>query len=260
LGSPIAMQPQQGEIAETVKLAGEEATADASLAPVQVEEAKVETAAVPAPEIQNVVSDEAAAARTETNFDPVLAKLESDLAKAEARSQAMETLAYRAIAALVLLTAIFAALLLVWRARAKRAAKSGQVQESAVALATSTTQPAATQAQSTDPIKAVEESIPAEDTPPAATVAESEGQKDGPQAPASDSRACTQCNGKISVEDNFCMHCGAPAAAADTAGSTRPCWSCQKEIGAADRFCRHCGAGSLAAVAAPSMALSSDSG
>jgi predicted amidophosphoribosyltransferase len=70
--------------------------------------------------------------------------------------------------------------------------------------------------------------------------------------------SCVHCNREISVDDKFCLHCGAAVAPKDAAATTRLCSSCRQEIGASDRFCRHCGASSMAVVA-PSMTANADS-
>jgi hypothetical protein len=69
------------------------------------------------------------------------------------------------------------------------------------------------------------------------------------QPPPADVIACVQCNREISINDKFCMHCG--ASLAPEKRTTQPCSSCRQEIGASDRFCRYCGASSWE-VAAPS--------
>jgi len=71
-------------------------------------------------------------------------------------------------------------------------------------------------------------------------------------------KPCARCNGEISIEDKFCMHCGAATFAQESAGKTRVCPSCSIEVGALDRFCRHCGASSLTAVVAPSLQLGAE--
>ncbi len=82
-------------------------------------------------------------------------------------------------------------------------------------------------------------------------VAVGERNKESPPPLASNLRPCAHCNREISMEDKFCMHCGA-SVASRVAGTTRLCSSCRHEIGASDRFCRYCGASSVAVVA-PSM-------
>ena len=74
------------------------------------------------------------------------------------------------------------------------------------------------------------------------------------QPPSADVIACVQCNREISINDKFCMHCGASLAPE----KRQPCSSCRQEIGTSDKFCRYCGASSWA-VAAPSVTLNGNS-
>ena len=58
------------------------------------------------------------AAVTKTEIAPSLARLERDLATAEAKIRVLETLAYCAVAGLIVFLVIAASLLLAWRKRA----------------------------------------------------------------------------------------------------------------------------------------------
>jgi cytoskeletal protein RodZ len=234
-----------------------------------------------------------AAAPEAGKIAPSLARLEADLAAAEAKSRVMERLTYWAVGGLIVLAMIALPLLLAMRKRA-RAAK-GQSSGPEIKPVSSALQSQATQAQSipfksepekpsTGTIAAVSrDAVLSRDA--AATVASAtglQGRNEKKQAVITQSKSemqekpvaatngksietappasaatisCVECNGEISANDKFCMHCGAAVASRAAAATTRLCSSCRQEIGAADRFCRHCGASSMA-VAAPSMMLS----
>ena len=256
LNRPIATQPQQSETAETEKIALEKVTVDTQLAPVGPEAAKSESSRPTASDRLNPAAGRANTGAGEleqiradngANSDTFVARLEADLARAEARSQAMETLAYRAVVGFISLVVILAALLLVRRRKAR--AKSGQVQTSEIKLI-NPTQPDSIQPQP-QRLSMKQKGVAAKDTSPAVILVENELNKECLQSAATNLRPCIYCNREISIRDKFCMHCGASAA------STRLCSSCRNEIGAADRFCRHCGASSIA-VAAPSVTFSSE--
>ena len=256
LNRPIATQPQQSETAETEKIALEKVTVDTQLAPVGPEKAKSEISRPTASDRLNAAAGRANTGAGEleqiradngANSDTFVARLEADLARAEARSQAMETLAYRAVVGFISLVVILAALLLVRRRKAR--AKSGQVQTSEIKLI-NPAQPDSIQPQP-QRLSMKQKGVAAKDTSPAVILVENELNKECLQSAATNLRPCIYCNREISIRDKFCMHCGASAA------STRLCSSCRNEIGAADRFCRHCGASSIA-VAAPSMTFSSE--
>ena len=256
LNRPIATQPQQSETAETEKIALEKVTVDSQLAPVEPEKAKSEISSPTASDRLNPAAGRANTGAGEleqiradngANSDTFVARLEADLARAEARSQAMETLAYRAVVGFISLVVILAALLLVRRRKAR--AKSGQVQTSEIKLI-NPTQPDSIQPQP-QRLSMKQKGVAAKDTSPAVILVENELNKECLQSAATNLRPCIYCNREISIRDKFCMHCGASAA------STRLCSSCRNEIGAADRFCRHCGASSIA-VAAPSVTFSSE--
>jgi hypothetical protein len=256
LNRPIATQPQQSETAETEKIALEKVTVDTQLAPVGPETAKSESSRPtasdrlnPAAGIANTGAGELEQIRADNgaNSDTFVARLEADLARAEARSQAMETLAYRAVVALISLVVILAALLLVRRRKAR--AKGGQVQTSEIKLI-NPAQPDSIQLQP-QRLSMKQKGVAAKDTSPAVILVENELNKECLQSAATNLRPCIYCNREISIRDKFCRDCGASAA------STRLCSSCRNEIGAADRFCRHCGASSIA-VAAPSVTFSSE--
>ena len=89
-------------------------------------------------------------------------------------------------------------------------------------------------------------------------VAVNDKNDDGAQPPSVNVIACVHCNREISINDKFCMHCGASVAPEKRAATTRLCSSCRQEIGTSDKFCRHCGASSMAVVA-PSMTANADS-
>ena len=256
LNRPIATQPQQSETAETEKIALEKVTVDSQLAPVGPEKAKSESSRPTASDRLNPAAGRANTGAGEleqiradngANSDTFVARLEADLARAEARSQAMETLAYRAVVGFISLVVILAALLLVRRRKAR--AKSGQVQTSEIKLI-NPAQPDSIQPQP-QRLSMKQMGVAAKDTSPAVILVENELNKECLQSAATNLRPCIYCNREISIRDKFCMHCGASAA------STRLCSSCRNEIGAADRFCRHCGASSIA-VAAPSVTFSSE--
>jgi hypothetical protein len=256
LNRPVATQPQQSETAETEKIALENVTVDSQLTPVEPEKAKNEIATPTASDRLNPAAErpntsagelEQIGADKGANSAAFVARLEADLARAEARSQVMETLAYRAVVGLISLVIILAALLLVRRRKAH--AKSGQVHTSEINLIN----PAQPESIQPHPQRLSREQkrVAAKETSPAPILVENELNKEGLQSAATNLRPCTHCNRGISIHDKFCMYCGAAVA------STRLCSSCRNEIGAADRFCRHCGASSIA-VAAPSMTFSSE--
>jgi hypothetical protein len=259
-----ATQLPSGETKEPEKIATEKANADAEVARVEAEKARVndelptaETEKVKAPEVANADAAEVqrVAAAKEANFDALLARLEADLARAEATTQAMETVAHRAIVSLLALLIIVAALLLVWRRKAR--AKSGQVHTSEI-KPINPAQPVSIQAQPPGPSELVEQkSVASKDTSPNVSIEENKLNRESLQSAATNLRPCIHCNLEISIDDKFCMYCGASVASKDSAGSTRLCSSCRNEIDSSDKFCRHCGASSIA-VAAPSMTFSNE--
>ena len=256
LNRPIATQPQQSETAETEKTSLEKVTVDTQFAPVEPEKAKNEIARPtasdrlnPAAERANTGADELEQLGVDNRAysHAFVARLEADLARAEARSQAMETLAYRAVVGLVSLVVILGALLLVRRRKAR--AKSQKVHTSEIHLI-NPAQPESIQAQP-QRLGLEQKSVAAKHTSPATILVENELNKESLQSAATNLRPCIHCNRGISIHDKFCMYCGAAVA------STRLCSSCRNEIGAAARFCRHCGASSIAVVAS-SMTFSSE--
>ena len=256
LNRPIATQPQQSETAETEKTSLEKVTVDTQFAPVEPEKAKNEIARPtasdrlnPAAERANTGADELEQLGVDNRAysHAFVARLEADLARAEARSQAMETLAYRAVVGLVSLVVILGALLLVRRRKAR--AKSQKVHTSEIHLI-NPAQPGSIQAQP-QRLGLEQKSVAAKHTSPATILVENELNKESLQSAATNLRPCIHCNRGISIHDKFCMYCGAAVA------STRLCSSCRNEIGAAARFCRHCGASSIAVVAS-SMTFSSE--
>jgi hypothetical protein len=197
----------------------------------------------------------------------------------------MQKLAYGAVGGLIVLLTVAAFLLLVWRKRvdATKAQVQAQTQPASLAMRAQ-----ASQAQSTAPKSEVLEERSAVDVAAvsqaeAAVGATSRNRKekqqdinneggsqkqeaqvvvvndkeyDRVQPPSADVIACVQCNREISINDKFCMHCG--ASLAPEKRTTQPCSSCRQEIGTSDKFCRYCGASSWA-VAAPSVTLNGNS-
>jgi hypothetical protein len=302
----IRTESSRTESAAPATPAGKAVRSAAELASVE-EGDRTSAGAEPA----NAGIEEAAAAEN-VNVDPVLARLEADLAAAQARSRAMTSLASWAIGGLIGLLMIFACFLLAWRKKtsaAKRQIQELQIKELHIqelqikelqnkelqiqelqtkGLETKPAEPRpqAGEAQSPRLASALSEGKTAASRDAAAPVAiaaaaarSGDGKKqetagaDRDRAPVKELAAasqasreipqtaalttCSRCDREISVDDKFCMHCGA-AASAGSAGSTRPCSSCRHEIGVSDKFCRHCGASSVA-VAAPSMTFSRDS-
>jgi hypothetical protein len=266
-----AAQPGPSEIAQAET--AEKTNVDAEPAPVVPEKTSVDAGVT-----KTDVGDPAALQGDKIAL--LLARLERDLAAAEAKSRALETLAYWAIGGLIVFLMMAASLLLVWRksARAtktqifkseaqpaKRAlhVQSARAQSSAANSRLSEKQTAADMtAVPRDAAAAVADSVETQ-----SRINEDKGQTHEKQLvarkniesaqPASAKSSCVHCHREISISDKFCMHCGASVASRDPAATTRLCSSCRQEIGASDRFCRHCGASSLA-VAAPSMTLSGD--
>jgi hypothetical protein len=282
--TPAATEPPSGEIAKTeitpetpttenVKSEAESASVEeGEKAPANAELAKAQS--------------EEAALPEKVKADLLLARLEADLAASQARSRAMANLASWAIGSLIALLIIAASILLVWRKktnatkhqihelktkpaeppvdpqgsgaqspRLESKPSEGRIAASKDAAAPGTIAADAVLAQSGDEKKQEVANADKGRTQEKELVAASEKNKESPQPAAMTS--CVHCDREISIDDKFCLHCGASVASRDSAGSTRPCSSCRQEIGAADRFCRHCGASSVA-VAAPSMTFSSD--
>jgi Double zinc ribbon len=259
-------QPQQSEIIATENKTIEKVKPNAQIAPVESEQAEnevekptaskaitvasAELEKVITPETANVVADQVGKIAAEgANLDTLIARLEADLASAEARSRQMETLLYRVIAGLIIAVLIFATLLLLSRRRAR--AKSGVVDTSEIKPA-SPSQPESTQAHT--PESSIEQKESS-----CAIVVENDRNKEGLRSAAANARHCIHCTRKISMHDKFCKYCGAAVAIKDLDGSARFCSSCGSEISASDRFCRHCGASTIAVVALPSMNFSNDS-
>ena len=248
-----ARQQPSVETKQPEKIATESSTANAELARVvETERAKVEhpkdeiekvavpeTAGADAAEVKNV------GAATEASLDALLARLESVLTRGEATTHAMESLAYRASASLIIFLIIIAVLLLVWRAKVR-----------------STRHPVLSRATYPEGIHAPQrklleqKSVASQDTSPEVIVVESELTKESSRPPAPNSRPCSHCNREVSINDKFCMYCGA-SIVSNSVRSTWLCSSCRNQIGASDKFCRHCGAISIAVVA-PSMNLSNE--
>jgi hypothetical protein len=227
----------------------------AEIARTQPEKARLETE-VPKAEVESApateTTDSSATASEQfpaperEKLDALFARLETQLARAEAANRAVETLAYRTIAALVLLLIVAAVLLLAWRRKSRATTARGHETETPSPIAL----PQASQAQCAEQSAL---SLVPQAPSPQGIVAGSNGKVDSPQAHASNMQPCTSCHGEISRNDKFCKSCGAVAGA----DSMRSCSACREEIGASDTFCRYCGASSIA-VAAPSMVFSSE--
>jgi hypothetical protein len=208
------------------------------------------------------------------HIDALIVRLEAGLVAAQARSQAMESLAYRAIAALIIVLLAVPAFL-IWRSRAATSKRRALATQTATAAQTAAT-PSELSAQKGS---AVVGDATARQQPilaAATSEAKSQARCDQPQAQgagkeevaacflsneavrASASKPCARCSCEISIEDKFCVHCGAPAGAEESALKTQICPSCSGEMGTLDRFCRHCGASSLVTVVAPSLLLASE--
>jgi len=244
-----ATQPALSENKEPEKIGTEEAKADAEPARAEAEKARVnsevptaDTDKVKAPEM---VDTDVAAAKG-ANLDALLARLESVLTRGETATHAMETLAYRANASLIAFLIIVAVLLLVWRAK---------VRSTRHLVLNRATYPEGI--HTPQRILLEQKSVASQDTTPEAVVVENELKKETTQFPVPNLRPCIHCSREISIDDKFCMYCGASVASKETAGSTRLCSFCRNEIDASDKFCRHCGASSIA-VAARSMTVSSE--
>ena len=274
VSSATAAQPAAAEIARTET--AEKPNVDAEPAPVEPE---------PPAEPEKTSVD---AAVSETEIVPSLARLERDLAKAQAKIRVLEALAYCAVAGLIVFLVIAASLLLAWRkrARATRAqvyesetqralralhVQGGRAQFSAADSRLSEKQTAADMtAVSQDAVAAVAAAVEPQSrneqrhyenkgqTQEKQLVAATGKNIESEQSASATMTSCVRCDREISINDKFCMHCGAAVAARDPATTTRLCSSCRQEIGASDKFCRYCGASSMA-VAAPSMTLSGDS-
>ena len=279
-----AAQPAPAEIAKTET--AEKPNVDAAPAPVEpdppvpdppVEPEKTSVdAAVSKSEVENMAAPEA------DKIAPSLARLEKDLATAEAKIRVLETLAYCAVAGLIVFLMIAASLLLAWRKRAsatraqvsesetepaQRAlhVQGGRAQSSAANSGLSEKQTAADMtAVSRDAVAAVAAAAEPQSrneqkhyenkgqTTRKATRRRKGKNVESEQSASATTTSCVHCHREISINDKFCMHCGAAVAARDPAATTRLCSSCREEIGASDKFCRHCGASSMA-VAAPSI-------
>jgi hypothetical protein len=187
------------------------------------------------------MADTDVAAAKGASLDALLARLESVSTRGEAATHAMETLAYRASASLIAFLIIVAVLLLIWRARVRLSRR--QVLNHA-------TYPEGI--HTPQRILLEQKSVVSQDTSPEAIVVESELEKEISRPPAPNLRPCSHCNREVSINDKFCMYCGASVAASKSVRSTRLCSSCGNHIGVSDKFCRHCGASSIAVVA-PSM-------
>ena len=257
-------QAASGENKDSEDIATEQAKVDAQLAPAEPEKARVneeiasaETEKGKDPEIADTDAakiDKATVAKGE-HFDALIARLEMNSARAEAKMQAMEAVAYRAIISVLVLLLIIAALLLVWRRRARGQGEKGHPSEIKLL---NPAQRILIQAQATGTTELVEQKrVPSKDSSPNVRVEENELNGESLQSAASTLRSCTHCIREIPIYDKWCMYCGASVDSKESAGSTQLCWYCRNEIYTSDNFCRHCGASSSAA-AVPSMSFSSD--
>ena len=274
--SPAPAAGPPGEVEKIETAAVEKPNAVVEPTPVEPEHAGID-AGVAKTEVREAVAPEA------DKVAPLPAQLETNLTATEANRRAMQKLAYGAVGGLIVLLTIAASLLLVWRKRvdATKAQVQAQTQPASLAMRAQ-----ASQAQSTAPKSEVLEERSAVDVAAvsqaeAAVGATSRNRKekqqdinneggsqkqeaqvvvvndkeyDRVQPPSADVIACVQCNREISINDKFCMHCGASLAPE----KRQPCSSCRQEIGTSDKFCRYCGASSWA-VAAPSVTLNGNS-
>ena len=274
--SPAPAAGPPGEVEKIETAAVEKPNAVVEPTPVEPEHAGID-AGVAKTEVREAVAPEA------DKVAPLPAQLETNLTATEANRRAMQKLAYGAVGGLIVLLTIAASLLLVWRKRvdATKAQVQAQTQPASLAMRAQ-----ASQAQSTAPKSEVLEErsgvdVAAVSQAEAAVGATSRNRKekqqdinneggsqkqeaqvvvvndkeyDRVQPPSADVIACVQCNREISINDKFCMHCGASLAPE----KRQPCSSCRQEIGTSDKFCRYCGASSWA-VAAPSVTLNGNS-
>ena len=261
--TPPTEKPQPTTEANTQAQASEATTAEMpqaapALARAQPEKASVDTEIAKA-EVENApVSESAVADTTETQQvsaaerEKVLfARLEAQLARAEAANRMLETWTYRTVAGLVLLLIVAAVLLRAWRKNAR--ATTAQASKTAAQPASSPI--AVPQGRLQSAGQSAPTLVP-QDASPLAIAAETQAKPVSSQARVSSLQACSSCQGEILREDKFCRHCGTAAAAPSTT-SRRLCSSCREEIGSADTFCRYCGASSIA-VASPSMACNGE--
>jgi hypothetical protein len=274
---PTAAEPPSGEVAKIETAAAEKPNADVEPPSVGPESTSVDAG------IAKTGVEETAATEGD-KIAPSLARLEADLAAPEAKSHMMEKLAYWAVGGLIILLMIAASLLLVWRKRANatKAQVKSETQPAGLAVRAQTSQ-----AHSTEPLEersapdsaavsrgaAVADAIRFQNgseqkqnivnknrgqKPEQQLVAVNDKNNETAQPPSANTTSCVHCNREISVDDKFCLHCGAAVAPKVAAATTRLCSSCRQEIGASDRFCRHCGASSMAVVA-PSMTANAGS-
>ena len=274
---PTAAEPPSGEVAKIETAAAEKPKADVEPPSVEPEATSVD-AGIAKTEVED------AAATEGDKIAPSLARLEADLAAAEAKSRVMEKLAYWAVGGLIILLMIAASLLLVWRKRAnaRKAQVKSETQPAGVAVHAQTSQAqssGALEERSAPDSAAVSRGAAVADAirfqngseqkqnivnknrgqkPEQQLAAVNDKSDETAQPPLVNTASCVHCNREISVDDKFCLHCGAAVAPKDAAATTRLCSSCRQEIGASDRFCRHCGASSMAVVA-PSMTANADS-
>jgi hypothetical protein len=264
LPTATAAERSPGEIAKIETAATENPIADAAPAAAEPERTS-DAAGAPPTELKQV-----AAAPEGGQTEPPLARLETDVGAAQAKLRQMETLAYWAVGGAIVL---LLALLLVRRKRANatKVAVSAAAAEPASAAPQAQTLMAegaaahgklpqgqiASGAADATAISAV--GVQKTNEQKRETVAKKQEKEalddtgnEMAQPASAETISCAQCNQQISVNDKFCMHCGASVAASAPAATTRLCSSCRQEIGVSDRFCRHCGASSKA-VAAPSL-------
>lgn len=261
--TPPTEKPQPATEANTQAQVSEATPAEMpqaapAIARAQPEQASVDTEVAKA-EVENApVAESAVADTTETQQvstpereKALFARLEAQLARAEATNRMLETWAYRTVAGLVLLLIAAAVLLRTWRRKTR--ATSAQARKTAAQPASSPISipqglsPFAGQSAAT---------LVPQDASPLAIAAETQAKPANSHARASSLQTCSSCQDEISREDKFCRHCGTAVAAPSTT-SKRLCSSCREEIGSADTFCRYCGASSIA-VASPSMACNGE--
>jgi len=220
--APAAEAPP-GEVAKIETAAAEKPNGVVEPPPVEPESTSVDAGVA-----KNEIAD--AAAPEGDKIAPLPTRPETDLGTAEANSRTMQKLAYGAVGGLIVLLVIAASLLLAWRKTAN-----------------------ATKAQAKSETQPARQAVPEQKL--AAVI---DKNNEGAQPASASVTSCLHCNREISVDDKFCLHCGASVAPKHPAATTQLCSSCRQEIGASDRFCRHCGASSISVVA-PSMTLNAES-
>ena len=260
-GEPPARDNPKIESAATEKL-NAEPEADASV--------KAEPEPNPEPAKSEV---QATAAPEQEKITLVLARVETDLAAAEAKARLLEKLIYWLIGGLIVLLIIAITLLVAWRKNVRATKLQGSTSDGQSSSPAPRTQ-GQSQARFTEAQRMALQSKPSGYSGNGQSqnvstnsssrkqehqlVAVNSGNNESADPATTDLISCAQCNGEISRSDKFCMHCGVPVGNTERNTTTRPCSSCRQEIGLSDKFCRNCGASTIA-VAAPSMNLTDES-